>query len=162
MATDITIAIEKYTKEIGWQCIGYENDILGKESGLARNYGLYSILANTKEDYELIDETTTIGYIPIAEPRGIPKDADPTQGYASIPFQKDPYDRWYPNWVTLKEIVEYPHWEKKVLLKEHPEDTTGIKETYSDRCREFIDEFIPKLKELSQQPECLRLVYYFW
>jgi hypothetical protein len=163
MATDIIIDIERLTKTGKWRFIGGENDILGGELySLKRNYALYCILANTKDDYKVIDESTTISYIPIVEPRGIPMDADKSQGYASLPFEKDPYGRWFPSWVTLKEILEYPYWDMSVLLKKHPDDNEGVRVKYHDRCKEFLDIFIPRLKRLTDQPEHLRIIYHFW
>ncbi len=163
MATDISIDIERLTETDEWRFIGGENDILeGELNFLKRNYALYSILANTKDDYEIIDEFTTIGYIPIVNPRGIPMDADKSQDYALLPFKKDPFGRWFPSWVTLKEILEYPYWDMSVLLKEHPDDKEGIRVKYHDRCREFLDIFIPRLKQLTDHPEHLRIIYHFW
>ena len=162
MATDINLAVEKFTEEIGWQFIGYESEIWGGDvHKMKRNYGLYCILANQKDDYEMIDENTTLSYIPIVEPRGIPADADKTESYATRPFQKDPYDRWFPSWVTLKEILDYPYWNKYVLLRDHASDQDGRRITYAERCQEFLGNFVPKLLKLADRPEYLRIIYYF-
>jgi hypothetical protein len=155
MGKDISMAIEKYFPDKGWTCIGYEDDIFGKL--LERNYGLYCILANTHDDYSFVDSETTISYIPIASARGIPPDADNTQDYAYKPFSQF---GWYPSWVTLKEILDYPHWNTKVMLEQA--DGTSETMTYAERCKEFIEDFIPKLRSLTDKPEELRLVYTFW
>ena len=154
MATDITIYIEKWTPESGWKFIGSDDDIFGEF--LKRNYALYAVLANESEDFEWVDDQTTRGLIPISPARGIPKDADPEESYAKIKYKKDPYGRWYPSWVTLKEILEYPHWDKFLFIDDQN------KEKYRDRCSQFVDEFVPKLQELTDHPTHLRLVYDFW
>lgn len=161
MGVDVSIAVEKFSEEKGWEFIGWDNDIMGNEEGLKRNYVLYCILANSKEDYDILDDTTTASFISIAEPRGIPNDADKSQQYATIPYKKDPYGWWYPSWVTLKEILDYPHWDKQVLWKETSNDK-GVKISYREKCKEFLNEFVPKLKQLTDDPENLRIVYHFW
>jgi len=141
--------------------------------------------------------------------------------YADIGFLKDDYNRWYPSWVTLKEILEYKHWdtyhcmehrnydlnvyqefyynkvEQEILeikqtskgrffglfkttknisfseleevlankdaFKDQKFEISLISKTrYRDFCEEFLNEFIPKLKELSDDYSKVRLVYYFW
>ncbi len=209
MATDITIYIEKFTPEQEWKFVGADDDLLGQF--LKRNYILYGILANEESDYEFINDNETRGVIPIVPPRGIPIDCDKNESYSKIKFKKDPYNRWYPSWVTLKEILDYKYWDtflcyeleikigdykkdvlsiknhsiievrnskgkkvnkqefRKLLESTNENSDVGyatvkimIKEKYKERCNEFLNEFIPKLKELSNDYSKIRLVYEFW
>ena len=218
MATYISLEVELFTPEKGWKRVIDDYEILGHL--LKRNYILFGILANEESDYEFVGENETKGVVPIVSPRGIPDDCDKDESldYADKEFVKDNHNRWYPSWVTLKEVLEYKHWDtyhcmecrnydlnnyqeqiyKKIeheileirqiskrrffkttkqisfseledilankdAFKDQKFEISFITKTkYRDMCEEFLNEFIPKLKELSDDYSEVRLVYYFW
>lgn len=129
MGTDITINVERYQPDEGWRYIGWEQDILEGDI-LKRNYYLYCILANEEGDYQWVDAETTRGLIPVVPARGVPKDADPSQEYSGLKLEKDPYNRWYPSWVTLQEILDYPHWDKYKLVEGERRSLQDYKERF--------------------------------
>lgn len=160
MATDITIYIERFSPQEGWKFMGCDDDVLGHF--MHRNYILYGILANELSDYEMIDENTTRGVIPITPPRGVPDDADNTEGlaYQDISFDKDPYGRWNPSWVTLEEIINYPHWDKYFV--QETGNGESYRTSYRQMCAQFLAHDLPKLQQLADNPQHIRLIYEFW
>jgi hypothetical protein len=106
MGTDISLYIEKRDENKNW--------VFLTEEDLSRNYILFAILANEEDGFEIISENFTKGIIPISKkPRGIPQDVS-KEVYEKTKDSVD-YLRFTPSWVTLKEIIDYPHWDTYFL-----------------------------------------------
>lgn len=149
-----------------------------------RNYNLFSILANVRNGYGFAGIDTGDGFIPISEPKGIPKDASD--------FYKQEVKSWNGDghshsWLTLKEIEDYD-WDRitvkrgfvtpeqyKVFKKNgKPDEWCGgttnptykqveWKQTYRESVGDFLTKTVPNLKKILKFKDVLdlRLVFFF-
>lgn len=92
-----------------------------------RNYVLFAILAGVRNGS---------GYTPICEPRGFPPG-----------FTVDDYDHT-PSWLTVREILDYPHWD----------DPYDDERTLADTCGCFLKWVNDTLLPLGDD---VRLVFWF-
>lgn len=117
MGCDIHLYVEKRKRNAGgwvsadkWTPSPYEFD-----KGLlrvdyddrfysGRNYDLFAILANVRNGIGFAGLTTGMGFVPIAEPRGLPKDV-----CASVKAESDLWgiDGHSHSWFTVAELLEY-------------------------------------------------------
>lgn len=74
-----------------------------------RNYDLFAILANVRNGYGFAGVNTGDGFVPIAEPRGIPEDACPEYLKEVESWGNDGHSH---QWLTLQELLEYD-WTQK-------------------------------------------------
>lgn len=106
-----------------------------------RNYLLFAILADVRNDYN-ID--------PISLPKGLPEDVSPEVKNQSDKEGEDAHTR---SWLTLKELLEYD-WQQK--FNDDNNEIFPLKEMVIP----FVDEFIPRLIKLNE-PENIRMVFWF-
>jgi len=76
-----------------------------------RNYDLFSILADVRNGYGFAGVKTGDGFIPISEPRGVPKDVGVDYAHWVNEWNGDGHSHSYH---TVRQLVEYPHWESRV------------------------------------------------
>jgi hypothetical protein len=69
---------------------------------IERNYDLFAILADVRNGRGFAGVDTGDGFIPIAQPRGLPKNLSKELRGMSIDHT--------PTWLSWEEISEYPHW----------------------------------------------------
>ena len=115
MGCDIHCYAEKRGEDGKWHFIGdtqrdepEDEDDTGHISGglfySGRNYHLFSILADVRNGRGFAGVKTGEGYVPIAEPRGIPEDASET--YREIVEQWD-CDGHSHSHHTLRQLLDY-------------------------------------------------------
>jgi len=69
-----------------------------------RNYDLFAMLANVRNGRGFAGVPTGTGFIPIAEPRGLPEDASPEVKAISDRWNGDGHSH---SWLTLAELLAY-------------------------------------------------------
>jgi hypothetical protein len=108
MGTDIHMAVERFDgKKWNWTGIRAGDE----KWGIARNYDLFSVLANVRNGVGFAGVKTGAGFIPIGKPRGFPNDVDPR----SIDHSEEDRNLWYTkangdhdaSWILLSELVNY-------------------------------------------------------
>jgi hypothetical protein len=67
-----------------------------------RNYDTFAILANVRNGHGFAGVDTGDGFVPIAEPRGLPDDLSP-----ELKAEADAYLEHTPTWLLLKELMDY-------------------------------------------------------
>lgn len=67
-----------------------------------RNYRLFSILADVRNGFGFAGCDTGDGFVPIAQPRGLPDDLSP-----ELASMRPDHDA---SWLLWEEVAEYPHW----------------------------------------------------
>jgi hypothetical protein len=101
MGCDIHLYVEKREGDNWVSADTWEQDEGGffvpykKQYYLDRNYSLFSILANVRNDH---------GFIPISEPKGLPKDASREVETLSKGYYPDCHSF---SWFTLRELLDY-------------------------------------------------------
>jgi hypothetical protein len=125
----------EYPDEPEWE-VTLENEMFSE-----RNYFLFAILANVRNQDHLM--------IPISTTRGLPDDVSPK---IKILSDYEGIDAHSHSWLTVKEIIDYD-WDRESIYN-------GKKFTPRDCCKEFINEFIPKILKLAAAQD-LRLVFWF-
>ncbi|MBD8840066.1 MULTISPECIES: hypothetical protein [unclassified Paenibacillus] len=107
-----------------------------------RNYDLFSVLSNTRNDQNLPF---------ISSPRGIPVDTSPDLSEVVLEDKEDFYDH---SWLLLEEILQF-NWDQSYYCDQFME-YRNIKNT----CSEFINVTIPKLLKLGST-EDVRMIFWF-
>lgn len=107
-----------------------------------RNYDLFSVLSNTRNDQNL-------NFISL--PRGLPEDISPELNEVAFENKNDFYDH---SWLLLKELIAF-NWDQTYYCNQFME-YRNIKET----CSGFINETIPKLLNIGE-PEDVRVIFWF-
>ncbi|QAA31775.1 hypothetical protein [Clostridium manihotivorum] len=105
-----------------------------------RNYDLFSVLANVRND-------SNLRYI--SSPRGLPYDMSPELKDFSF-IDKD--DLYYHSWLLVKELIDFD-WNQRYYYYGEYFNTRNT-------CSLFIKETIPKLLELGD-PEDVRIIFWF-
>jgi hypothetical protein len=126
-----------------------------------RNYCLFAVLVNVRNYWEIKS---------ISEPKGLPDDISEETKKESDDYGCDGHSHTY---LTLEEILNYPHWDKDEegtdfafneerkaemekeygdrLISSLPNESWGYKIRYKttikELCSEFYNETIPKLKK---------------
>ena len=77
-----------------------------------RNYNLFAILANVRNGYGFAGVPTGSGFVPIAEPKGLPDDVSPEVKAESDRWNGDGHSH---TWLTVREILDYD-WNQKTML----------------------------------------------
>ena len=215
MGCDIHLYVEKKTADKRWVAIDGPNRWFGKyeddkETRLDwlyydRNYDLFAILADVRNGYGVAGIDTGDGFIPIAEPKGLPKDVSPDVKEISDDWDVDGHSH---SWFTLSELLAY-NWEQTTkhrgwvnvegfkeylrggrptswysgiggggvthispaMMQERIDnngDTDGCycqvewEVAYYEATKDFCEETIPKLKELSEGDyNSIRIVFWF-
>lgn len=124
----------------------------------SRSYDTFAILANVRNSVH--------GYklIPISDARGLPEDLRKPENTNGNPFSPNYYDgegdeyiegKWMGDhsysWLSLRELVEYPHWHEIV---------PGTEETAAEHTGNFYSDFLPALVELGDLDN-VRIVFGF-
>lgn len=107
-----------------------------------RNYDLFSILSNTRNDHNLKF---------ISLPRGLPVDISPELREIAFENKEDFYDH---SWLFLNELVTF-NWNEIYFCDQFQEHRNIL-----DTCSGFINETIPKLSKLGE-PEDVRVIFWF-
>lgn len=153
MGTDIHVIVQ-VRDGAGWRIVRHEGEgtpwELYRSPVDGRNYNLFGILANVRNDYD---------FPPIAEPRGFPDDfVKPTiseMGRYEPEYEEDPNAPYEPgdhsfSWVTLAELdaydwacvtvfngvipeAEYKEWKPRTQPKEWSGDVSGRMVVVMDR-----------------------------
>jgi len=110
---------------------------IGTCLSMARNYVLFSLLAGVRNRHN--------GITPLYAARGFPTDAS---AYVDYDYHACAEYVHTPSYLTLAELYHIP-WEE------------GGVETYRVQCSWFVDTFLPVLKKLHTDPNCVRLVFWF-
>lgn len=106
-----------------------------------RNYLLFAILANVRNQYNIQ---------PISLPKGLPDDVSPEVKKQSDEENGDVHTR---SWLTLKELLEYD-WQQTM------EDDNEEIYPYEELVIPFVSEFISRLSKIDE-PENVRMVFWF-
>jgi hypothetical protein len=93
---------ERY-KNPEWEPYGDNTQFLAQPSD-GRNYDWFAILADVRNGRGFAGVKTGDGFVPIAEPRGVPEDA--TQEWKEY-VEQWKYDMHSQSWLTLKDFEEY-------------------------------------------------------
>ena len=107
-----------------------------------RNYDLFGILSNTRNDRNLKF---------IAAPRGLPADLSPELLQVALESKDDFYDH---SWLLLEELMQF-NWDERFYC-----DTFMEYRQVKQICSDFIDETIPKLAVLGE-PQDVRVIFWF-
>lgn len=107
-----------------------------------RNYDLFSILSNTRNDHNLKF---------ISLPRGLPVDISPELSEVAFENKDDFYDH---SWLLLNELITF-NWDESYFCDQFKEYRNIL-----DTCSGFINETIPKLSKLGD-PEDVRVIFWF-
>lgn len=99
-----------------------------------RNYNLFSALCGVRSDHFYNSPRC------ISEPKGLPVDCSNEVNQVSEEWGSDGHSH---NYNTLRELLEFD-WSD-----------------YGQTCDEFINRTIPKLQALSNNPDNVRIVYFF-
>lgn len=143
MGVDICFCIERKRWSGSWERVtseepGFPPWIRRYEGtelfGYDRDYPLFSVLANVRNQY---------GYVPIAEPRGLPADVTPS---VAAEYETDDTDPACPSWVTLAELKAY--------------DWAKFRDRFIHSSVNWPDDMIAFLDTLGT-PESVRLVFWF-
>ena len=123
MGTDIHFYVQKRDPEtLAWEFVEAPESILSewdkkweeKNKGERwyrrrwyhhRNYSLFAMFADVRNGYGFAGVDTGDGFIPIARPRGLPKDFVPN---AYILEHDNPDDCHSLQWLSLREVLDYP------------------------------------------------------
>ena len=89
-----------------------------------RNYSLFSILANVRNGYGFAGCVTGEGFMPISEPRGLPKDVCLKIKKESAEWGGDGHSH---SWLTLKELQDYD-WRGHITIHQGMVGEEGFKE----------------------------------
>lgn len=166
-------------REIYW-----DNEIYTEQPYKGRNYNLFSILADVRNGYGFAGADTGDGFVPIATPRGVPKDASDFYKHEVKDYGVDGHSH---SWVSLEELESY-NWEQ-VTVKRGFVDSRNYKifqkkgrpngwcngtnnptyrqvewkQTYRESVGSFLTETLPALQKLRKNPDVLdlRLVFFF-
>lgn len=114
---------------------------LRKSYWVERNYLLFAILANVRNDYNIQ---------PISQPKGLPEDVSPEVKNQSDEENGDAHTR---SWLTLKELLEYD-WQQEF------EDDNSEIFPLEAMVIPFVSEFILRLSKIDK-PENVRMVFWF-
>ncbi|WDM20733.1 hypothetical protein [Paenibacillus polymyxa] len=107
-----------------------------------RNYDLFSILSNTRNDHNLKF---------ISLPRGLPVDISPELNEIASDNKEDFYDH---SWLLLKDLINFK-WDENYYCDQFMEYRNIM-----DTCSGFINETIPKLSKLGDA-EDVRVIFWF-
>ncbi|MBE7680814.1 hypothetical protein [Paenibacillus sp. P13VS] len=107
-----------------------------------RNYNLFGILSNTRNDHDLKF---------ISSPRGLPSDLSPELQEFAMENKDDFYDH---SWLLLEEILQF-NWNERFYCDSYME-YRNVKQT----CYDFIFETIPKLSALGDAKD-VRVIFWF-
>ncbi|CAM3049052.1 hypothetical protein HP548_30870 [Paenibacillus taichungensis] len=107
-----------------------------------RNYDLFSILSNTRNDRNLKF---------ISAPRGLPSDLSPELREVALENKDDFYDH---SWLLLEELLQF-NWEERFYC-----DTFMEYRNVKQVCSDFILETIPKLSALGEFKD-VRVIFWF-
>jgi hypothetical protein len=100
----------------------------------------------------------------ITDQRGMPDDLSPEMQEMHNPDSSDLHSH---TWMTLKEVLNWPHWDDLYKQKIATFDVgTKLREsmkthTIRDWCSSFWKVSIPKLKKLKKNPKDVRLLMWF-
>ncbi|EAF5380719.1 hypothetical protein C2890_14200 [Listeria monocytogenes] len=143
MGCDIHLMVEvKDRKTNQWT----EYDVAdGAIKFIGRNYNLFGILANVRNGFGFAHIDTGDAFIPISNPRGVPKDA--SKSYLS--FVEDwGTDGHSHSFLNLDELQNF-EWE----------------ESYYESTAGFVDNVIPALEKIATDCSCtneeVRIVFFF-
>jgi len=123
---------------------------------MQRNYLLFSVLANVRND-----EGNPIPFI--TDQRGMPDDLSPEMQEL---YDPDCTDLHSHTWMTLKEVLDWPHWNKPLGQKIAKYEGGKIvdekqRKTIREWCSSFWDVSIRKMKKLRKDPADVRLLMWF-
>ncbi|MDR6777003.1 MULTISPECIES: hypothetical protein [Paenibacillus] len=107
-----------------------------------RNYDLFSILSNTRNDHNLKF---------ISLPRGLPVDISPELSEVAFEDKDDFYDH---SWLLLKDLINFK-WDENYYCDQFMEYRNIM-----NTCSNFINETIPKLLKLGNA-EDVRVIFWF-
>lgn len=119
----------------------FETSEVRNKYWIDRNYLLFAILANVRNQYNIQ---------PISQPKGLPKDVSHEVKKQNDEENGDAHTR---SWLTLKELLEYD-WQQKY------EDDNNEIFPLEAMVIPFVNEFIPRLSEIDE-PENVRMVFWF-
>lgn len=111
-----------------------------------RNYVLFSVLANVRNDPPALPF--------IDELRGIPDDAS---GEIQECYERWGQDAHSETWLTLDEILNWEHWDDPVR-----DDIRPTMNTIKKQCKDFWQITVQQLIKLANgKPETVRCIYWF-
>ena len=120
MGTDIHGRLQtRYNSTDKWRDAG--------EIECDRNYRVFAMLADVRNGAAFAGVKTHKSITPIAPPRGLPEDIELSQRDDNTLIIHDPWDDEAPlqhynlgdhsfSWVTLKELVDWPGWQKTLHM----------------------------------------------
>lgn len=140
-----------------------------------RSYNLFAILADVRNGYGFAGIPTGDGFVPIADPRGLPEDVTDE---VRAEYKEWDVDAHSASYHTLRQLEEYDWTQttgvrKPVMVSEgngasFPEYPFGEENpeyapiTYADAAGKFYTEALPKLRELAEgDPDSVRIVFWF-
>lgn len=133
--TSLSEWIEEEDEDSGGRFVRYlAEDRKSRFYTNGRNYNLFSALCGVRNWYFTKDSQM------ISKPKGFPLDADSRIHYCYIRWGRDAHSA---SWNTLKELKVFD-WSD-----------------YGDTVKAFLDEVIPKMESASENPENVRIVYWF-
>ena len=100
MGCDIHLHVERRIPGLGWTYLGEPHELS------RRNYAVFAILANVRNARGSAGIPTGSGFVPIAEPRGLPADATETVRTASEDWGVEGHSR---SWLILREVLDYDY-----------------------------------------------------
>jgi hypothetical protein len=106
---------------------------------MSRNYAVFHVFCAPSDEV-----------VSISPPRGLPTDVTPEVEAESQVFG----DEFHFSWLTLKEIMEWPHWDDK--KQNYPQ-----KGTHRQLCVGVWENLIPALQALDIDPANIRCVFWF-
>ena len=151
MGCDIHCYAERKNKDGKWKIIG---NVEKEEDGWIsidyepyhdRNYNLFAILANVRNETAFAGCKTGEGFNPISNPKGVPSDA--SEEYASLIKQWDS-DGHSHSYLTLRELLDYD-WTQTTQLQ-------GSDYFLSDTITELL-----KLAGGTKGIDDIRIVFFF-
>lgn len=120
----------------------------GKEFYHNRSYTLFSLLADVRNYWQLE---------PISDPKGIPNNLSPRVKAMFKYYESDGHTH---SWYTLKELLDF-NWNQKIKKTDEidkKEYTIDYQEILSQT---GFDKTLEKLKKLDDNPENVRIVFFF-
>lgn len=116
-----------------------------------RNYDVFAILAGVRNGRGFAGIKTGDGFIPIAEPKGLPKDMSALVQRESERWGLDGHSHSH---LTLKELQDYD-WDQETVTEYYGRCTYR-------KCAQSFLEQLPKLEWLCvDDPESVRIVFWF-
>lgn len=114
MGCDIHFWVERQRPDGQWELAGEEDyDTEDHPFTIWRNYNLFSILANVRNGYGFAGVDTGEGFVPIAEPKGLPEGVCSRVRAEHARWEGDAHST---SWFTLAELQAYD-WEQVTKLR---------------------------------------------